>query len=60
MESVSLIAFSYFIYEYCKSYRRTDPTQRLPRDTYTITCFVFIIVTIVSRVTLKLALLIVK
>ena len=60
VEGVSLIAFSYFIYEYCKSYGRTDPMQRLPRDNYTISCFVFIMITVVSRVTLKLGNLIVK
>lgn len=60
IEGVSIIAFTYFIYEYCKSYGRTDPARRLPRDKYTISCFVFIMLTIVSRVTLKLVVLTVR
>lgn len=76
LESLSLFVFAYYIKQYCANTKsltnhnnnphtsqntiESQTNKQGPRDTYTISCFVFILLTILSRVALKLVMLIIK
>ena len=53
LEIISLIVFVYFISTYCRQHKSQ-------RDSYTISCFVFILLTLISRIILKMIYLVIK
>ena len=56
LETLSLFVFVYYIYGYCKTYGK----KRNERDSYTISCFFFILMTVSTRIVSKFIMLIIK